>query len=145
MTFNSITFLVFFAVVSALMLITNIDLKVKKDKIIQIRHIILLLASYVYYGWWNWKCAFLMLGLTFIAYWSAKKVNKTNNKIYLSIGIVVPLVILGVFKYFNFFVDSFSSQKNRVSLQNFSISRNNYRLCTWHYFWNCYSFSIVVV
>ena len=108
MTFNSITFLVFFIVTSIFILITNIDFKTKKDRKIHLRHIILLLASYVFYGWWNWKCAFLMLALTYIAYWSAAKADKTNNKIYLCIGIVFPLVILGIFKYFNFFVDSFS-------------------------------------
>ena len=107
MTFNSITFLVFFSIVFFLLLITNIDFKIKKEKVIQIRHIILLAASYVFYGWWNWKCAFLMLALTAISYWSSLKVDKTNNKFYLSVGIIFPLVILGIFKYYNFFVDSF--------------------------------------
>lgn len=106
MTFNSVTFLVFFVIVSLLLLLTNI--KHKTGKIIQLRHIILLLSSYVFYGWWNWKCAFLMLGLTLIAYWSSAKTDETNKKIYLYIGIICPLVILGIFKYFNFFVDSFS-------------------------------------
>ena len=108
MTFNSITFLCFFVLVSFLLSITNYNLKIKKEKILLIRHIILLFSSYVFYGWWNWKCAILMLGLTVIAYWSSLKVEKTNNKIYLCIGIIVPLIILGVFKYFNFFVDSFA-------------------------------------
>jgi alginate O-acetyltransferase complex protein AlgI len=108
MTFNSITFLVFFVVVSILVLITNVKFKIEQDKIIKLRHIILLIASYIFYGWWNWKCAFLMLGLTFIAYWTSTKADKTNNKIYLCIGIICPLVILGIFKYFNFFIDSFS-------------------------------------
>ena len=108
MTFNSITFLIFFTLVSLLLAITKINFKIKKERVLQIRHIILLLASYVFYGWWNWKCAFLMLGLTGIAYWSSLKVEKTNKKIYLSIGIIFPLIILGIFKYFNFFVDSFS-------------------------------------
>ncbi|MBR5518904.1 MAG: MBOAT family protein [Clostridia bacterium] len=107
MTFNSITFLIFFAIVALLLLITKIDFKIKKEKMTQIRHIILLLSSYVFYGWWNWKCAILMLVLTYIAYWSSLRVDKTNSKIYLAIGIVFPLVILGVFKYYNFFVDSF--------------------------------------
>ena len=108
MTFNSITFLVFFAVVCLFMLLTNLNLKINKEKILQIRHMFLLLVSYVFYGWWNWKCALLMLGLSLIAYWSALKVNKTGKKIYLFIGVVFPLVVLGIFKYFNFFVDSFS-------------------------------------
>jgi alginate O-acetyltransferase complex protein AlgI len=108
MTFNSITFLFFFALVSFFLLITNFDFKIKKDKILLIRHIILLVSSYVFYGWWNWKCAFLMLVLTFISYWTSLRVEKTNNKIYLAIGIAIPLIILGIFKYFNFFVYSFA-------------------------------------
>ena len=107
MTFNSITFVIFFAIVCFLMLLTNIDSKIKKEKILQIRHIILLLASYVFYGWWNWKCALLMLGLTVVAYWASLQIEKTNKKIYFIIGTVIPLIILGIFKYFNFFIDSF--------------------------------------
>ena len=107
MTFNSITFICFFSFISLLLLFTNIDFKIKKYKIIFLRHAILLVGSYVFYGWWNWKCAFLMLGLTLISYWASIKVEKTNSKIYLIIGICVPLIILGIFKYFNFFVDSF--------------------------------------
>ena len=121
MTFNSIAFLVFFAVVSFLLMITNIDFKINKEKVIRIRQIILLGASYVFYGWWNWKCAFLMLGLTFIAYWSASKADKTNKKIYLYIGIIFPLVILGIFKYFNFFVDSFSYMFGFTNQANLNI------------------------
>ena len=108
MTFNSITFIIFFIVVSLLLLATSRKSGAKNERILQVRHWILLVASYVFYGWWNWKCAFLMLGLTFIAYWSAAKLTQTNRKVYLYIGIIVPLVILGVFKYFNFFIDSFS-------------------------------------
>ena len=108
MTFNSITFLCFFALVSILLLITKIDFKLSKEKVMRIRHFILLAASYVFYGWWNWKCALLMLALTFIAYIVSIKVEETNSKIYLFVGIVVPLIILGIFKYFNFFVDSFT-------------------------------------
>ena len=48
-----------------------------------------------------------MLALTYIAYWASIKIDKTNSKIYLSIGIIFPLAILGIFKYYNFFVDSF--------------------------------------
>ncbi len=107
MTFNSITFFFFFSIVSLLLLFTNLDLKINKDKVLVVRHIILLISSYVFYGWWNWKCAFLMLGLTLISYWSSVKVEKTKNKVYLIIGVVVPLVILGIFKYCNFFINSF--------------------------------------
>lgn len=108
MTFNSVTFICFFTIVCCLLLLSKINLKINKEKIIIFRHAILLIASYIFYGWWNWKCAFLMLGLTYIAYWSAVRLEKSNKKIYLFIGVIIPLIILGIFKYFNFFIDSFS-------------------------------------
>lgn len=108
MTFNSITFLVFYLIVSLLLLITKIDFKLKKEKVLFIRHMILFISSYVFYGWWNWKCAFLMFGLTFIAYFCSYFLEKTNKKIFLYAGVVFPLLVLGVFKYFNFFIDSFT-------------------------------------
>ncbi|GHV09210.1 alginate O-acetyltransferase [Spirochaetia bacterium] len=99
MTFSSIAFFIFFTIVLLATIIT---------KSREIRHIILLLASYVFYGWWDWRFCFLMLVLTVAAYVSAVQIDKRqNNRLYIIIGVVVPLIILGVFKYFNFFVTSF--------------------------------------
>ena len=109
MVFNSLPFVIFFVIVCGLMALTN-------GKRIQallpwpvnsLRHVILLLASYVFYGWWNWKCCFLMLGLTVVAYVCAAAYEKDGKKLWVTLGVVMPLVILGIFKYFNFFVDSF--------------------------------------
>ena len=109
MVFNSLPFVIFFVIVCGLMALTNL-------KIIQallpwpvnsLRHVLLLLASYVFYGWWNWKCCFLMLGLTVVAYVCAAAYEKDGKKLWVTLGVVLPLVILGIFKYFNFFVDSF--------------------------------------
>lgn len=108
MTFNSVVFLIFFVIVGLLLLATNINFNLKKEKVIFIRHIILFIASYIFYGWWNIKCAFLMLALSLVAYYCSLMLKKTDRKIFLYIGVVIPLVILGIFKYFNFFVDSFT-------------------------------------
>ncbi|GHV46899.1 hypothetical protein AGMMS49546_35740 [Spirochaetia bacterium] len=90
----------FFAVVLA----ATILIKPRKA-----RHIILLIASYVFYGWWDWWFCFLMLVLTAVAYVSAVQIEKRqNNRIYIITGVAVPLIILGIFKYFNFFVASFA-------------------------------------
>jgi alginate O-acetyltransferase complex protein AlgI len=100
MTFASIDFFVFFAIVCAAMALA----KSRKA-----RHIILLIASYVFYGWWDWRFCFLMLVLTLVAYGSARQIDKReNSRAHVIIGVVVPLVILGVFKYFNFFAASFA-------------------------------------
>ena len=109
MVFNSLTFAVFFALVCSMMALTN-GKKVQALlpwPVNQARHVLLLLASYVFYGWWNWKCCFLMLGLTVVAYGCAAAYEKDGRKLWVILGVVMPLVILGVFKYFNFFVDSF--------------------------------------
>lgn len=109
MVFNSLTFVVFFSVVCFLCCLTTIK-PIKKlcgKHLLTIRHIILLVASYIFYGWWDWRFAFLMLGLTAIAYFCAIGLTKTKNKIFLYVGVIVPLLALGIFKYFNFFIDSF--------------------------------------
>ncbi len=111
MVFSSITFIVFFCIVACVMAITKLGFLRRKfeDHILRkFRHLFLLAASYVFYGWWDWRFCFLMFALTVVAYISAKRIDeKKCVKLFKFIGIVVPLVILGIFKYFNFFVDSF--------------------------------------
>ncbi len=109
MVFNSLPFVIFFAIVCGLMALTNWN-RVKALlpwPVNSLRHVLLLLASYVFYGWWNWKCCFLMLGLTVVAYVCAAAYEKDGRKLWVTLGVIAPLVILGIFKYFNFFVDSF--------------------------------------
>jgi len=112
MVFSSITFIVFFCILACVMAITKLGFLRRKfgDHILRkFRHLFLLAASYVFYGWWDWRFCFLMFALTLVAYISAKKIveNGNNVKLFKFIGIVIPLIILGLFKYFNFFVDSF--------------------------------------
>lgn len=107
MAFNSLSFLVFFVIVAAAMALTN-TAAVKRllgGRLIGSRHVLLLLASYVFYGWWNWKCCLLMLMLTAVAFFSSQSCRK--SRFALCAGVIFPLLVLGVFKYFNFFVESF--------------------------------------
>ena len=109
MVFSSLTFLIFFVVLCDIMALTNIEKLMSAlpwDKS-SVRHVILLLASYVFYGWWNWKCCFLLLGLTAAVYFCALGFEKTGKKLCVTVGVVLPLFVLGIFKYFNFFVESF--------------------------------------
>lgn len=112
MVFSSGTFIVFFCIVAGVLFLSKMKLwqnKFSVEEIRWFRHIFLLLASYVFYGWWDWRFCFLMLALTYIAYICSKRIDNEdeNIKFFKFIGIFVPLVILGIFKYFNFFVDSF--------------------------------------
>jgi alginate O-acetyltransferase complex protein AlgI len=87
------------------MCITKIPLFAKRP----LRHGILLAASYIFYGWWDWRFCSLMLILTIVAYFSALQIGKQiYARRYVILGVAVPLIILGIFKYFNFFVSSFS-------------------------------------
>lgn len=109
MIFSSLTFLIFFFVLCLVMALTNIEkltAALPWDKA-AVRHVLLLLASYVFYGWWNWKCCFLLLALTAAVYLCARSYEKTGKKLFITLGVVLPLLILGIFKYYNFFVASF--------------------------------------
>lgn len=106
MTFASLTYILFFLLVILLLGMTNIS-KVKNALGIRLkptRHIILLVASYIFYGWWDWRFCFLMLFVTAVAYVAGRL---KDNKIVVIISVCAVLVILGIFKYYNFFVESF--------------------------------------
>jgi alginate O-acetyltransferase complex protein AlgI len=70
----------------------------------------LLAASYFFYGWWDWRFLVLMAGSTLVDYLVARKIAATSNertrRLLLLFSIVLNFSFLGVFKYFNFFVDS---------------------------------------
>ena len=111
MVFNSFIFIGFFAVLALVMAATNLK-EVKAllgDKLIPVRQWLLLAASYVFYSWWDWRFAFLLFGMTLVVYFCALGYTKTQNKLFVTIGVVIPLVVLGFFKYFNFFVSSFAA------------------------------------
>ena len=100
MSFASIDFLIFFIVVILGTLI------IQKFFSKRVKEVFLLLASYFFYGYWDWRFCFLLLFVTISSYFTAK--HKDKKGIYI-IGIVIPLIVLGFFKYFNFFLGSVSS------------------------------------
>ena len=109
MQFNSLAFLVFFPLVCALAAILSPAClrKIPAEKLLRSRHIMLLIASYIFYGWWNWKFCFLMLLMSAVAYVCALEHSRRGGKLPIYIGVIFPLLVLGIFKYYNFFVVSF--------------------------------------
>ena len=101
MLFNSWQFLVFLPVVLILYFVLP-----KK-----IRHYELLVASYFFYMFWNWKLVFLILGVTLVSYLSGLFIPKIQRKAYKNLLLILTLVtslgILVFFKYFDFIANSF--------------------------------------
>lgn len=112
MLFNSYAFLVFFPVVFLIYWLIP-------ARNIKFQNLILLLASYVFYGWWDWRFLSLIAFSTVLDYFLGIYISKNNNrkKLFLYISVCANLGLLGVFKYFNFFIDSWIQLWNLVGYQ----------------------------
>ena len=100
MLFNSIIFLTFIVIV----FLVYPRLRLRQQ------NLFLLVASYVFYGWWDWRFSILLLTSTVVDFWVGQGLQATESpkhrKYLLFISIAVNLGILGFFKYFNFFIES---------------------------------------
>ncbi|MBT4338459.1 MAG: MBOAT family protein [Bacteroidetes bacterium] len=105
MLFNSIEFAIFLPIV--FLLYWSVV-----SKNIKIQNSFLLIASYVFYGWWDWRFLSLIIFSSFVDYLVGRGLSKTAEKskrlLLLLISIFVNLGFLGFFKYFDFFAESFS-------------------------------------
>jgi len=106
MIFNSLDFAVFLPIVFILYwFVTNNNLK--------FQNFLIFSASYLFYGWWDWRFLALILFSTIIDYNIALKLRnykkQSKRKVLLCLSIFVNLGILGFFKYYNFFLDNFLS------------------------------------
>jgi alginate O-acetyltransferase complex protein AlgI len=76
------------------------------------RNLTLLIESYLFYGWWRFDFLVLLMANTLWAYIFSLLVSKHQGtpraKLFVTIGVVGHLAVLGVFKYLNFFIDSFA-------------------------------------
>ena len=76
----------------------------------KVQNLLLLISSYVFYGWWDWRFLFLIFLSTIVDYFVGLKIHgssdKKTKKSYLWISILFNLGLLGFFKYFKFFIDS---------------------------------------
>ena len=101
MWFNSWEFLYFFVIV----LVVYYCLSRRGQ------NVWLLAASYFFYGWWDWRFLSLILGSTLVDYFAAKYIFDTDDpkkrRLGLTCSLLMNLGALGIFKYFNFFIDSF--------------------------------------
>jgi alginate O-acetyltransferase complex protein AlgI len=99
MTFNSWHFLVFFGIFFSLYLLTRG----------RWRMAITLVASYIFYGFWDWRFLGLLALSTAVDYVCGRLMGTATprrRKQLLWLSVAANLSILGIFKYFNFFIDS---------------------------------------
>lgn len=104
MLFNSIEFAIFLPTTFLLYwFISNNNLK--------LQNLFIVLASYLFYGWWDWRFLSLILFSTLIDYTIGVRLSKikklSERRVLLLISVFVNFGFLGFFKYYNFFLDNF--------------------------------------
>lgn len=103
MLFNSLAFFIFLPVVFILYWFVF-------NKSLRWQNMLIVVASYLFYGWWDWRFLGLILFSTVVDYLVALQMVKTNEpkyrKYYLMLSLFVNLGLLGFFKYYHFFIDS---------------------------------------
>lgn len=77
------------------------------------QNLFLVIASYVFYGWWDWRFLILIALTTFFSYISGRLIvqyegRRKIQKAVSGTNIILNLSILGVFKYYNFFAENFA-------------------------------------
>ncbi|MDC1365328.1 MBOAT family protein, partial [Algibacter sp.] len=103
MLFNSLEFFIFLSVVFILYWFVF-------KKHLKAQNILLLVASYVFYGIWDWRFLSLILLSTIVDYFVGIKIDSNTDKQlrkrWLWVSVLFNVGLLGFFKYYNFFVDS---------------------------------------
>lgn len=114
MLFNSFEFLLFLPIVFLLYWFVFKRLKWQ--------NLFLVVASYVFYGWWDWRFLILIALTTLFSYVSGRLIaryegQQKRQKALSAINIVLNLSILGVFKYYNFFAENFAALFGNIGWQ----------------------------
>jgi len=118
--FNSLEYLIFLPLVFLVYWLLKSNYKNQ--------NILLLIASYVFYGWWDYRFLSLIIFSSFLDYFVGLKIESTkgehNKKRWLLVSLCSNLGLLGIFKYYNFFSESFSDLMLSVGWQVDSLTLN---------------------
>ena len=103
MIFNSLEFFIFLFIVFVLYWLVF-------KKSLKAQNVFLLLSSYIFYGWWDWRFLSLILLSTTVDYFVGIAIDSNKKqsirKQWLWVSVLFNIGLLGFFKYYNFFVDS---------------------------------------
>lgn len=106
MLFNSIEFAIFLPIVFLLYwFVFNKNLK--------LQNLFVVVVSYIFYGWWDWRFLFLIAFTSACSFAAGLLIDKFREnqrkaRVINALNIIINLLILGVFKYYDFFVSSFA-------------------------------------
>ena len=107
MLFNSLTYAMFLPIVFAIYWLLRKNFKWQ--------NYFLLLASYVFYAWWDWRFLGLLFGMSLLSWLCGYLIIRSrytshhvNAKCCMITSIVINVGILALFKYYNFFIGSFA-------------------------------------
>lgn len=112
MLFNSLPFAIFLPIVFAVYWALRNSLRSQ--------NVMLLVASYIFYGWWDARFLSLIVASTVVDYllgqYLAVATNALKRKLFLTASMIFNLGLLGVFKYYNFFMENFMEIAYSVGL-----------------------------
>ncbi len=114
MLFNSLEFLLFLPITFLLYWFVF-------KKSIQGQNILLLVASYIFYGWWDYRFLVLILASTLVDYTvglalKREEASRSKRKLLLFTSFAFNLGLLFYFKYYNFFIESWVSAWESVGV-----------------------------
>lgn len=115
MHFNSLDFALFLPLVFILYWLFG-------NRSFRLQNILLLISSYVFYAFWDWRFLFLLAFSTLLDYYTGIKISKAEEqktkKHWLWLSISINLGILGAFKYYNFFAESFVDLLSHIGIHS---------------------------
>lgn len=113
MLFNSFNYLLFLPITVSLCWFLL-------SKNVKIQNLFLLTASYIFYGYWNWRYLSLVILCSTVNYIAGILLIKTENHEHRKLIVIfccfISLGILGLFKYYNFFISSFINLLGLLSI-----------------------------
>ena len=114
MTFHSLPFLIFLPIVFYTYWALN-------KYSLWFQNLVLIAASYVFYGWWDWRFLSLIVVSSATDYYVGlqihRAVSESRRRVFLGVSVAVNLGILGFFKYHGFFVESAAELLQQLGFQ----------------------------
>lgn len=112
MLFNSFEFAIFLPIVFLLYwFVFDYALSKCKHQLL-LQNLFIVVASYIFYGWWDWRFLILIAITTVLSFLSGIGIEKAptqrGKKAVMIANIIVNLGILGIYKYYNFFAREFA-------------------------------------